>query len=131
VRSDVTAAAAREVLHEIDRMRTEGITEDERSLAVSYLDGVFPIKYETTDAIARALAALVVYELPEDYFDRYRGWMRSVTRDDVLRVARQHLHPEALQLVAVGDPAVITAPLRELNVGPVLEYDAEGQRVGA
>ena len=131
VRSDVTAAAAREVLHEIDRMRTEGITEDEHSLAVSYLDGVFPIKYETTDAIARALAALVVYELPEDYFDRYRGWMRSVTRDDVLRVARQHLHPEALQLVAVGDPAVITAPLRDLNVGPVLEYDAEGQRVGA
>lgn len=129
VRSDVTAAAAREVLNEIDRMRADGITEDERSLAVSYLDGVFPIKYETTDAIARALAAMVVYGLPSRYFDRYREWMRAVTREDVLRVAREHLHPDALQLVAVGDPAVIRAPLEELNVGPVLEYDAEGQRV--
>jgi zinc protease len=70
-----------------------------------------------------------VYGLPSGYFDRYREWMRAVTREDVLRVAREHLHPDALQLVAVGDPAVIRAPLEELNVGPVLEYDAEGQRV--
>jgi hypothetical protein len=55
--------------------------------------------------------------------------MRAVTREDVLRVAREHLHPDALQLVTVGDPAVIRVPLEELNVGPVLEYDAEGQRV--
>ena len=32
------------------------ISEDELSLATSYLDGVFPIRYETTAAIAAALA---------------------------------------------------------------------------
>jgi zinc protease len=57
VKSDVTAAAAREVLTEIDRIRVETVNSEELSLATSYLAGVFPIRYETTDSIARALAA--------------------------------------------------------------------------
>lgn len=122
VRSDVTAAAAREVLGEIDRMRAEPVSEDELSLATSYLGGVFPIKYETTDAIARALAALVVYDLPGDYFDRYRDEVRAVTAADVLRAAEQHLHPDALQLLVAGDPAVVRTPLAELSFGPIFEY---------
>ena len=56
VKSDVTADAVREILGEIERMRREEIGEDELTLATSYLDGVFPIRYETTAAIAAALA---------------------------------------------------------------------------
>jgi predicted Zn-dependent peptidase len=106
VKSDVTAAAAREVLLEIDRMRAEPIKEDELSLATSYLGGVFPIRYETTDAIARALAALVTYDLPADYFDRYRENIRAVTIPDVLHAADRHLHPGMMQVVVVGEPGV-------------------------
>ena len=127
VQSDVTEAAAREVLKEIDRMRAEEIAEGELSLATSYLDGVFPIRYETTAAIASALAGLVVYELPDDYYDGYRRHVRAVTRDDVLRAAQTHLHPDRLQLLAVGDPAVIAGPLEALGFGPLTVYDAEGR----
>ena len=126
VRSDVTAAAAREVLSEIDRMRSEKVTAEELSLATSYLEGVFPIRYETTAAIARALAAMVVYGLPEDYFDTYRDRVRAVTTSDVLRAAREFLRPEELQLVAVGDPAVVEEPLAGMKLGPLQKYDAEG-----
>jgi zinc protease len=117
VRSDVTVAATREVVAEIDRIREAEISADELSLAVSYLDGVFPIRYETTSAIARALAALIVYELPEDYFDSYRSNIRSVSREEVLRVARAHLHPEALQILVVGDPSVVRGSLEEAGFG--------------
>ncbi len=58
-------------------MRAEEIKPEELSLATSYLDGVFPIRYETTDAIAAALARLVVDGLPDDYFDRYRERVRA------------------------------------------------------
>lgn len=122
VRSDVTADAAREVLLEIDRIRGERIRDDELSLATSYLGGVFPIRYETTDAIARALAALVTYELPMDYFDGYRDAVRAVTVDEVLRAAREHLHPELLQLVVVGDAAAVREPLAALGLGDVHEH---------
>jgi zinc protease len=126
VRSDVTAAAAHEILAEIESIRTDKVTPEELSLATSYLEGVFPIRYETTAAIARALTAMVVYGLPEDYFDTYRDRVRAVTAPDVLRAAREFLRPEELQLVAVGDPAVIREPLVSMELGPLESYDSEG-----
>jgi zinc protease len=113
VKSDVTAPAVQEILGEIERMRREEIGEEELTLATSYLDGVFPIRYETTSAIAAALANLVIHELPDDYYDRYRERVRAVTTRGVLRAAQVHLHPEQLRIVVVGDPAVIAAPLGE------------------
>jgi zinc protease len=118
VQSDVTAAAATEVMREIERIRSDEVSDTELSLATSYLDGVFPIRYETTDAIAGALATLVRFGLPDDYFDSYRARMRAVTTADVLRVARAHLRPDALQMLVVGDPAVVRAPLEALKFGP-------------
>ncbi len=106
VKSDVTGAALREILGEVDRIREREIAPDELSLATSYLDGVFPIRYETTVAIARALGALIAYDLPADYFDTYRANIRGVTGDAVLRAAREHLHPERLHVVVVGDAKV-------------------------
>ena len=130
VRSDVTAAAAQEVLSEIDRMRAERVSAEELSLATSYLEGVFPIRYESTAAIARALSAMVVYGLPADYFDTYRDRVRAVSAPDVLRAAREFLHPEELQLVAVGDPSVIREPLDQMDLGPLQSYDTEGVQRG-
>ncbi|MFL5578295.1 MAG: M16 family metallopeptidase [Gemmatimonadaceae bacterium] len=128
VRSDVTDAAAREVLAEVDRMRSAPVAADELSLATSYLDGVFPIRYETTSAIASALANLVLYGLPDDYYDRYRSVVRAVSAGDVLEAARRHLAPDRFQIVVVGDPAAIRAPLEALGAGPVRVYDAEGRQ---
>ncbi len=127
VRSDVTDAAVREILLEIDKLREEGVTDAELSLATSYLDGVFPIRFESTTAIATALASLVSYGLPDDYYDTYRSQVRSVTANRVLAAAGAHLRPDQLQIVAVGDPTIIRAPLEALGAGPVLTYDAEGR----
>ncbi|GJG85821.1 peptidase M16 [Gemmatimonadetes bacterium T265] len=125
VASDVTVAAAKEMLIEIDRVREESVGDDELSLATSYLDGVFPIRYETTAAIASALASAVVYGLPDDYFDAYRERVRGVTAEDVRRVAREHLRPEALQLLVVGDPAAVQGPLEALGFGPLVVHDVD------
>lgn len=125
VRSDVTAAAAREVLTEIDRMRTTEVSADELSLATSYLEGVFPIRYETTAAIARALSAMVIYGLPEDYFDTYRERVRAVTAADVLKAAQNFLRRDELQIVTVGDAGGIRTSLAEMEFGPLYSYEAE------
>jgi zinc protease len=125
VKSDVTDSATREILAEIDRIRTTPIGAEELSLATSYLDGVFPIRFETTTAIAAALALLVVQDLPDDYYDRYRARVRATTIDQVLDSARRHLKPEMLQVVVVGDPEAIAQPLLGLGVGDVSVYDAQ------
>ncbi|MDP1889253.1 MAG: pitrilysin family protein, partial [Gemmatimonadaceae bacterium] len=100
VKTEVTDAAVREILLEIDRIRDGEVTADELDLATKYLAGVFPIRYETTGAVASALAVSTVYGLPEDYFSTYRDRIAAVTRGDVLTAARTHLHPEQLQILA-------------------------------
>jgi zinc protease len=126
VKSDITDAAAREILTEIDRMRAEPISADELSLATSYLDGVFPIRFETTAAIAAALSTLVLHNLPEDYYDRYRERVRALTAEQILHAARTYLHPDQLQMVVVGDPAVVRGPLEALGFGKTTLYDTHG-----
>jgi zinc protease len=119
VQSEVSADAIRETLAEIDGMRSEEVPTDELSLATSYLEGVFPIRYETTSAIASALANIVTFGLPEDFYDTYRERIRGVSPRDVLMAAQAHVHPEKLQAVVVGDPNIIRAPLEKLEFGPV------------
>ena len=124
VQSEVTMPALREILTEIERIRSAKITEDELSLARDYLDGVFPIRYETTAAIASALATLVIYGLPADYYDTYRTNIRGVTVDDVLKAARSHLHPGELQTVVVGDAKIIRESLAELDLGDLRIHES-------
>jgi zinc protease len=119
VQSEVSAAAISETLKEIEGMRTDEVPEDELSLATNYLDGVFPIRYETTSSIASALATLVVFDLPEDYYDTYRENIRAVRPSDVLRAAQAHVSPEMLQIVVVGDPNVVKEPVEKLGLGDV------------
>ena len=126
VRSDVTDAAVREIIAEIDRIRSDAISNEELTLATSFLEGVFPIKYETTNAIAHALANLVIYDLPHDYFESYRRRISEVTPADVLQAAERHLHPDELQVVVVGDASAVREPLERLRSGPLTIYDSEG-----
>ena len=117
VATGVTAAAAREVIVELERMKSGPPTVDELTLSTSYLDGVFPIRFETTDAIAGALAGLRSLRLPDDFFDTYRERIRAVTAESVERAAQRHLHLDRLQVLAVGDRAQVEPALADLKLG--------------
>lgn len=119
VQTEVTGNAIAETLKEIDRMRAEEIDSSELSLATSYLEGVFPIRYETTAAIAAALANMVTFELPKDYYDTYRSEISTVTTADVLRAANEHISPEKLQIVVVGDAKMLKSQIEVLERGPL------------
>ena len=119
VRNDVTSEAIAEVLKEIERIRREPVPDEELSLATSYLDGVFPIRYETTAAVAGALANQVIYGLSDDYFDRYRSRIREVTAESVLKAAQKHIDPDRMQAVVVGD-ASVRDKLQQIGFGPLI-----------
>jgi zinc protease len=127
VKTEVSSAAVREILLEIEKMRDEKVSPAELSLATAYLDGVFPIRYETTSAVAQAIAIAQVYGLGDDYYSRYREHIRSVTAEDVLDAAQKFLHPEKLLTLAVGDAAAIRAPMERLGVGPVTMHEAPAE----
>jgi zinc protease len=127
VKTEVTEAATREILIEIEKMREGRVSAGELSLATAYLDGVFPIRYETTNAVAQAIAIAQVYGLGDDYYTRYRDRIRAVTADDVLNAAQKFLHPEKLLVLAVGDAAAIRGPMEALGAGPVIVHEAPAE----
>lgn len=111
VKSEVTDRAVLEILTEIDGIRTAAPDAKELALAIDYLAGVFPLRYESTDAVAGALANSVIFGLSDDWYATYRTRIREITTEDVLAAAQRHLDPSRLLLLAVGDAAAIREPL--------------------
>lgn len=123
VSTDVTAAAVREAVNELETLVTDGPTEDEVSSVRDFLSGVFPLQMETTAQLSGQVVRLLVHELPMDYFETYRARIRSVTAEQAAEAGRKHLRPEALQIVVVGDAAKIQGELEGLVLGPVEVVD--------
>jgi zinc protease len=123
VQSEVTTPALTEIFLEIDRIRSETITDEELTLARDYLEGVFPIRYESTAAIASALATLVIHDLPADYYDSYRKNVHNVSAEAVLQAATKHLHPSELQTVVVGDAEMIQGSLADSKFGELIVHN--------
>jgi predicted Zn-dependent peptidase len=119
VGNEVTAPAVREILHELERLAEGGPTPDEVAAARDFAAGVFGLQLETTDQIASRVTQLVVYGLPDSYFDAYRSRVRAVTAEAAAEAARRHMRPAEAQVVVVGDADVVAAPLEGLGVGPV------------
>lgn len=119
------AAAAREVLHEIRRVREELVEPEELAETAGYIVGVFPYSLQTVGDVTRRLEILNVFGLPDDYYDHYLEKVEAVTREDVLEMARRHLDPERVAVVAVG-PAEVLEPQFE-GMGPVTVWSPEGE----
>ncbi len=125
VETAAAAAAAREVLHEIRRVREALVEPEEVAETAGYIVGVFPYSLQTVGDITRRLEILSVFGLPDDYYDHYLEKIAAVTREDVLEAARRHLDPERIAVVAVG-PAEILEPQFE-GLGPVTVWSPEGE----
>jgi zinc protease len=95
--------AIEEVLKEIRKIRNTLVSDSELSDAKSFLTGSFPMRIETSRRIANFLVAVEYYGLGIDYINKYPVYINSVTREDVLRVAKKYLDPEKFILVVVAD----------------------------
>ncbi len=86
------------------RYRDEGPTEAEVAAAKTYLIGSFPLSLDSTGRVADLLVTIQEDKLGIDYLDRRSALLGKVTREDVRRVARRLLDPDALRIVVVGAP---------------------------
>lgn len=127
VANPVAGAAVGEVLAELARIRDEPVGAAELDDSRNYLIGVFPYTLQSVAGLAQRLETLAVYGLPADHYDRFPQAVREVDAERLTAVARRHLHPDALAVVAVG-PAAELAPQFE-RLGPVRVWKAEGEAV--
>ncbi len=125
VATESAGAAAREVLHELRRVREALVEPAELEETRSYMIGVFPYTVQTIGDLAKRLETLSVYGLPDDYYTWYLERIAGVTREEVLAAARRHLDPERIAIVAVGPAEALEKQFAGL--GPVTVWAPEGE----
>ena len=118
VQSDGTAEAIKTSLLEIHAIRTDRPpTVDEVEIAKAALTRGYPRNFETAEQIARAMAQLVLYALPDDYFDTFTSKVCDVTVDQARQVAATHLEPDRLATAIVSDSAIVSPQLHAAGLG--------------
>ncbi len=117
VQTAATVPAISESLSELRRIRETQVTPTELAAARDYLVGVFPLRFETPGAVVAALGGLFIYSLPDDELARYRHEIEAVTIEDVQKAAQDHIQPDRLAIVAVGDADAVRAELQAAGFG--------------
>ena len=106
-RNETANRALDALFDQIRRMREEPIFEKELADAKAFITGSFPLGLAGNRNLASFYTNVELYGLGLDYVDRFPRLIRTVTRQDILRVARKYLHPEdgILLILADGEKA--------------------------
>lgn len=104
------AAATRELLSALVRVRTETVSRAELTRARSNLESEFVYRKETMQGQARLLGYSQCVFGDPNYETRYLGELAAVTREDVERVAHTYFQPQNLTAVLVGPDASKLTP---------------------
>ncbi|MBI3812012.1 MAG: insulinase family protein [Nitrospirae bacterium] len=126
-----TVQAISAVEQEINRIRTEPVTEEELRLAKDSFLNSFVFSFSNSAQIANRQAALEYYGLPPDYLERFRDGIVAVTREEIRAVAQKHLRPESLIILAVGRPDRFDQPLTKFGELNTIRLGTPGEPVGA
>lgn len=118
VHTAATANAVADSLAELESIRDGRPVQDpEMSLARATLTRGYPRSFETAQQVARSVAQLVLYDLPDDYFEEFVPKVNAVTADEVTRAAQRHLDPSRMVTLIVGDHRAIGDSLKALQLG--------------
>jgi len=75
------------------------------------------------------MVTMVQYKLKDDYWDKYVKDLRQINLSQVNQAAKDHIAPNAILWMVVGDRSRIEESVRNAGLGDVIILDAEGQQV--
>lgn len=93
------------ILAQLERMATEGPTEEELAAAKAYLTGSYALRFDSSSSISRQLLGIQLENLGIDYVDIRNSLIEAVTLEDVRRVAARILGEGEPTVAIVGAPA--------------------------
>ncbi len=112
VTTQFTGASIKEILFEINRMRTEPVPETELQGIKNYLVGLYVLQNSTRFGVINQLETMNYNELPKSSIDNYVKDIAAVTAQDVQMAAKKYLTEDKMSIVVVGDKAKISEQLK-------------------
>ncbi|MBI2428907.1 MAG: insulinase family protein [Ignavibacteriales bacterium] len=119
VQTDATDKALKEFMKELEGI-SKPVSDEELSKAKNYIALGYPDNFSNVGSIAAQIAEMVLYNLPENYFNDYIGKVMAVKKDDVRRVAKKYVDTDDLAIIIVGDKAKVEKGLKETKVGKIV-----------
>ena len=118
VQTDKTADAVREFFNELNGIG-KPVSVEELNKAKNYIALGFPSEFETSEDLASHIEEMIVYKLPDSYFEQYVTNIQAVTAAAVQKAAANYIQPGRFAVVVAGDRKAIEAGIRDLKLGPV------------
>jgi zinc protease len=106
---------------ELEKIRTSEVTERELEEAKQGVLNSFVFSFDSPAKTLSRVMRYAYFGYPKDFLFEYQKAIASVTRSDVLRVAKEHFVTKNLAIVAVGNSKEFGKPLNSL--GPVTALD--------
>jgi zinc protease len=94
--------AVEAMLFEMNRIKSEPVSNAELDDAKDYVTGSQPLRLETNDGIAAALLDMQFYGLGLDHLQKLPGRIRAITPAQVQAAAQKYLNTETYALVVAG-----------------------------
>jgi predicted Zn-dependent peptidase len=124
-RPETTVDAIRLILDILKEARTEEPSEREVDTAVDQIVNGFVFNFESPAQIVARRMFYLARDFPADWLERYLDGIEKVTPASVEEVFRDHIHPDRMSILVVGDPDRIGMEALEA-LGPVTVLDVEG-----
>jgi zinc protease len=113
-----TAEAILDSLRELEAIRHERPpTASELALAKTSLTRGYPRNFETGQQVARSVAQLALFDLPDTYFEDFIPKVHAVTAEEVRSAAERYIDPQKAVTLVVGDNAAVHDSLLTLGLG--------------
>lgn len=115
VGNSFTASAVKEMTFEINKMKSELVSDDELTSVKNYLTGNFPLQLETPNAIASKVIGLKIYDIENDYYNTYISKVNAVTKQDINDAAKKYLHPDKMTIAIGGNPDEVKKDMEQFG----------------
>ncbi|MBE0500605.1 MAG: insulinase family protein [Desulfuromonadales bacterium] len=103
------------MLDEIEKIRTELVSEEELELAKESRINSFVFAFTDSHDVLTQQLRLDFFDYPPGYLQTYREKITAISREDILRVAQKHLLPKEMVIVLVGQPDQYEAAAENLQ----------------
>ncbi|MEC4851741.1 MAG: pitrilysin family protein, partial [Jaaginema sp. PMC 1079.18] len=114
-RSDATVPFIATIFEELEKLRSQPISEAELSYAKESILNSFVFNFQNPEQTLSRLLRYDYYDYPTDFIFQYQQAVKNVTIADIQRVAREYLQPEQIVTLVVGNQAEIQPPLSSLS----------------
>jgi len=126
VQTDKTAESIQEVYKEFsDILGSRPVTDEELNKIKLNQVLELPGSWETNSAVLGSIGNMIMYNLPDNYYETYPGKVKSLSLDDMNKAAQKTLKPDNLIWVVVGDKSKIEEGIKTLGYD-ILYADADG-----